>query len=386
MIKTLKIGIGYEMMRMKRNQRETGKWLRKTLEKSGPTYVKIGQFIGNRPDLFGKDVSEEMMTLQSNVEPFKLINKPMENMDMEPFASASIAQVHKGTLQDGRKIVVKIKRPGVDEQLTSEMNSIKQIVNVVMPIMPEMNPLSEWFLDFEKNVIEELDFNNEVKNIQLFGSLYEYDRDIKIPRVIPELSTSDLIVMEYVPSIPLKESTDPVVTSETIMNMFVEQILYNGVIHGDLHAGNMGLMKDGRIVLYDFGNIIRIPTYYQNAVRRMIVAVQNKNANELLESMKDMKMRILDQKAAEEFAVFFFKYIDTLDPKSFSYSSTSIKVPIELDKITLTILRTYSLVEGVCKFVYPQFTYEQVIQLNLELLFLYSISENPGSSPFSFFS
>lgn len=370
-------------MRMKKNPRETGKWLRKTLEKSGPTYVKIGQFIGNRPDLFGKEISEEMMELQSNVEPFKITKQPIYdllNMDPEPFASASIAQVHKGTLKDGRKIVVKIKRPGVDEQLKSEMSAIKQILNTFLPIMPDMKSLTEWFIDFEKNVLDELDFVNEVKNIQLFGKLYNYDGNIKVPRVITKFSSSDRIVMEYVPSKPIKETLNPLATSENIMNMFVEQIMYSGVIHGDLHAGNMGSMDDGRIVLYDFGNVIRIPKYYQNAMRRMIVAVQDRNKTELLGAMKDMKMNIRDQKAAEEFAVFFFKYIETLDPKSFSYSSTSIKVPIELDKITLTILRTYSLVEGVCKFVYPQFTYEQVIQLNLELLFLYSISENPRGS------
>jgi ubiquinone biosynthesis protein len=373
------------MMRLKRNPKETGKWLKRTLEKSGPTYVKIGQFIGNRPDIFGKEVSEEMMTLQSNVTPFKVSKNPFESIDMElePFASASIAQVHKGTLKDGRMIVVKIKRPGVDEQLTSEMKSIRQVVNTFMPMMPEMKPLSNWFEDFERNVLEELDFKNEINNIKLFGNLYEYDNNIKIPRVLSNLSTNDMIVMEYVPSKSIKESDDPAGTSENIMNMFVEQILYNGVIHGDLHAGNMGSTKDGKIVLYDFGNVIQIPEYYQNAMKRMLVAVQNKDANELLESMKDMKMRILDQKAAQEFAVFFFKYIDTLDPKSFSYSSTSIKVPIQLDNITLTILRTYSLVEGVCKFVYPQFTYEQVIQLNLEMLFIYSISDMPVSSFFS---
>jgi predicted unusual protein kinase regulating ubiquinone biosynthesis (AarF/ABC1/UbiB family) len=275
-------------------------------------------------------------------------------------------------------IVVKIKRPGVDEQLTSEMKSIRQVVNTFMPMMPEMKPLSNWFEDFERNVLEELDFKNEINNIKLFGNLYEYDNNIKIPRVLSNLSTNDMIVMEYVPSKSIKESDDPAGTSENIMNMFVEQILYNGVIHGDLHAGNMGSTKDGRIVLYDFGNVIQIPEYYQNAMKRMLVAVQNKDANELLESMKDMKMRILDQKAAQEFAVFFFKYIDTLDPKSFSYSSTSIKVPIQLDNITLTILRTYSLVEGVCKFVYPQFTYEQVIQLNLEMLFMRRMTRANG--------
>ena len=359
------------MMRLRKNPRETGRWLKRTLEKSGPTYVKIGQFIGNRPDIFGNEISEEVSTLQTNVEPFKITKKPSGiDMDTEPFASASIAQVHKGRLKNGKRIVVKIKRPDVDEKLTNEIRGIRNVLNMFVNFMPEMKSLSQWFEDFEQNVIQELDFKNEVDNLVLFDKLYKYNYDIKIPRVIRKLSTSDIIVMEYVPSKTLKECTNPSAVSENIMNMFVEQILYNGVIHGDLHAGNIGVTTDDKVVLYDFGNVIFIPKYYQDAMRRAIVAIQQKDGKELLEAMKDMKMNILDQKAAEDFTVFFFKYVDTLDPKSFSYSSTDIKVPIQLDNITLTILRTYSLVEGVCKNVYPQFTYEQVIQQNLELLFI----------------
>lgn len=349
--------------------RQTGKWLKKTLERSGPVYVKIGQFIGNRPDIFGYEISEEVSALQNDVEPFKITEKPDGiHMEDEPFASASIAQVHMGKLKNGKTIVVKMKRPNIDETLKSEMKDIKNVFKMATYLMPEMKSLLNWFGDFEKTITDELDFKKEIKNIQLFRKIYKHNSEIKVPAVLESLSNNNQIVMEYVPSKPIKTYSNPLQISENIMNMFVEQILYNGVIHGDLHAGNMGCTEDGRIVLYDFGNVIKIPQYYQNAMRRMIVAVQNKNSDELLNSMKDMKMIIRDEKAAQDFAVFFFKYIDTLDPKSFSYSSTDIKVPIELDNITLTIIRTYSLVEGLCKNVYPQFTYENIIQQNIELL------------------
>lgn len=352
-------------------RRETGKWLKRTLEKSGPMYVKIGQFIGNRPDLFGDEISEEVSALQNHVEPFKITEKPKGlDMEDEPFASASIAQVHMGRLKNGKTIVVKMKRPNIDRELKSEMNDIKNVFTAATYLMPEMKSLLNWFDDFEKTITNELDFKKEIKNIQMFRKIYRHNPDVKIPAVVETLSTNNMIIMEYVPSKSIKSYTNPLQISENIMNMFVEQILYNGVIHGDLHAGNMGCTEDGRIVLYDFGNVIQIPEYYQNAMRRMIVAVQNKNQSELLNSMKDMKMIIHDEKAAQDFAVYFFKYIDTLDPKSFSYSSTDIKVPIELDNITLTIIRTYSLVEGLCKNVYPQFTYERIIQQNIELLMI----------------
>lgn len=358
------------MMKRVQTKKQTGRWLKQMLEKSGPTYVKIGQFIGNRPDLFGKELSEEVVSLQNKAETFTLEETIPKNIKVnnKPIASASIAQVHKGKLNDGRIVVIKVKRPGVDKQLLEEITSIRNLLNFITVFLPEMKSLSEWFGDFEKTVIDELDFLNEVKNIQLFEKIYNYDDDITIPRVIKDLSNERFVVMEYIPSNPIKTAQNPLKTSENLMSMFIEQILYNGIIHGDLHAGNMGITRDDKIVLYDFGNVIRIPEYYQKAMKRVIQVVQNRDSKGLLESMEQMGMEILDRPAAQEFTKKFFTYVDTLDPKSFSYSNTDIMVPIKLDNTTLTILRTYSLVEGVCKDIYPQFTYEQIIQNNLELL------------------
>ena len=152
------------------------------------------------------------------------------------------------------------------------------------------------------------------------------------------------------------------------MNIFIEQILYHGIIHGDLHAGNLGISEDQKIVMYDFGNVIRIPDFYQKAMRDVLVACQQRSSKNLLKAMTSMGMKIRDKQAAKNFANKFFVYLDTLDPSSFEYTQKDIMVPIELDPITLTIIRTYSLVEGLCKEIYPQFTYENIIQQNMELL------------------
>ena len=349
---------------------QTGRWLRRTLESSGPTYIKIGQFIGNRPDIFGKDISDELSKLQNQTNVTFTPKKPdgIAKMDQEPIASASIAQVHKGILKDGRIVAVKIKRPGVDSQLKDELDEIKSVLNLSKMLRSEFSLLEDWFADFEKNVSDELDFMKEVSNIEFFHEMYKFNRDVRVPRVIQELSGENHIVMEYVPSKSIKTCQDGAVISENLMNTFIEQILYNGVIHGDLHGGNLGIDTDEKIVLYDFGNVIRIPDFYQSAVRRLLVACQQRNVNDLLKAMSDMKMNIKDIKAAKSFAKKFFRYLDTLDPKSFTYTQDDIMVPIELDPITLTIIRTHSLVEGMCKEIYPQFNYEKLIQSNIELL------------------
>ena len=353
------------------NKKTAGIWLRKTLEESGPTYIKIGQFIGNRSDLFGKDISEELSKLQNQTKTTFRASKPngVYKMDDEPIASASIAQVHLGKLEDGRLVAIKIKRPHVDYNLKNELKGIRDTIRLSKVFMSEMSLLSDWFDDFEKTVADELDFSKEVSNIELFSNIYKYNQNVRVPRVIPELSGKDHIVMEYIPSDPIKKCKNPMTVSENLMNTFIEQILYNGVIHGDLHAGNLGVRgDDDQLVMYDFGNIIRIPDFYKKAMRDVLVASQERNSNGLLKAMSDMGMVIKDISAAENFTSKFFVYLDTLDPKSFTYTQDDIMVPIELDTITLTILRTSSLVEGICKEIYPQFTYEQVIQQNIELL------------------
>lgn len=365
------------MMKTTSTKRETGRWLRKTLESSGPTYIKIGQFIGNRPDLFGKEISDEVSKLQNQATGITFIpEKPkgIYKMDQTPVASASIAQVHKGILKDGRIVALKIKRPGVDYQLKRELDDIRIAFDLSRMFNSEFTLLQSWFSDFEKTVLDELDFSKEIDNIQLFLEMYKGNSEIRIPRVLKELSNTNHIIMEYLPSDPIKTCKNPMLISETLMNTFIEQILYNGVIHGDLHAGNLGVSLDKgspldeKIVMYDFGNVIRIPDFYQKAMRDVLVACQNRNSNALLKAMSDMGMKIRDRKAAKTFADKFFVYLDTLDPTSFSYTQDDIMVPIELDTITLTIIRTHSLVEGICKEIYPQFNYESLIQQNIELL------------------
>lgn len=359
-----------------KDRRSAGRWLKKTLESSGPTYIKIGQFIGNRPDIFGNEISDEVSKLQNQTSITFEAEKPpgVHKMEPKPVASASIAQVHKGKLKDGRVVAVKIKRPNVNDQLSRELGDIRVAFELSKMFNSEFTLLTNWFGDFEKTVLNELDFEKEVENIQFFSNMYKENQIIRVPRVLKELSGKDHIVMEYLESNPIKTCKNPMVVSENLMNTFIEQILYNGVIHGDLHAGNLGVSKDSslseQIIMYDFGNVIRIPEFYQKAMRRVLVACQNRNSTELLDAMSAMGMKIRDAKAAKNFADKFFVYLDTLDPKSFSYTQEDIMVPIELDTITMTIIRTHSLVEGICKDIYPQFNYESLIQQNIELLFI----------------
>lgn len=373
-VRPLEIGIGLKIT----SPKERARWLRRALDGAGPTYVKIGQFISNRPDIFGKEFSAELAPLRDNVTPFDFeivkskIPEGVTDVDPKPVASASIAQVHKGKLK-GQPVALKFKRPGIESLIREDLALVKSGASLLSKV-PNfgMEFVTPWLKEFEKGLLAELDFKNEIRNIAFFRDVYRDRTDVKIPRPYSRLSTEDVIVMDWTPS----ETIARPFKAERLINMFLEQLLYEGVIHGDLHTGNVGRdAKTDSIVLYDFGNIIRISPTYKSAIQDFVYGVQTENVDVVLTNMYKMGMTVRDPEVTKIFIRQYFEYLRTLDLRSFTVNSPEIrekasKVPVELDTTSLTILRTYSLLEGLCKELNPRFSYQDIITRNIEMLFL----------------
>lgn len=388
-VRPLEIGIGLKLVQ----QKDRGKWLRRALDGAGPTYIKIGQFISNRPDIFGKEFSKELAPLRDNVTPFDFelvkskVPEGITQVDPKPIASASIAQVHRAKLND-RQVVLKFKRPGIEAQIKDDLALVKSGASL-LSLVPNfgMEFINPWLKEFESGLLSELDFRKEVQNLAFFRDVYRDRSDVKIPRPYSRLSTEDVIVMDYTPSVPI---TKPF-KAELLINMFLEQLLYEGVIHGDLHTGNIGKdPKSDSLILYDFGNIIRVTNSYKTAIRDFVYGVQTENVETVLDNMIKMGMIVRDKEVTKIFVNQYFQYLKTLDLTSFTVNSPEIrekasKVPVELDTTTLTILRTYSLLEGLCKELNPKFSYEEIIAKNIAMLFLdleyilYRIQKDTGN-------
>lgn len=378
-VRPLEIGIGLKFVVPPRDR---GKWLLKALEGAGPTYIKVGQFASQRPDIFGKELARDLAPLRDQVKPIEFdevknkIPEGVTDVDPKPIASASIAQVHRAKLKD-KNIVLKFKRPGIEAQIKEDLNLIRTGTSF-LSMIPNfgMEFVSPWLKEFEVGLLNELDFKREVKNIALFREIYRDRDDVKIPRPYSRLSTEDVIVMDYTPSRPIKRPFK----AERLINMFLEQLLYEGVIHGDLHTGNVGLAlgknsTDSPLVLYDFGNIIQVTPQYKRAVQDFVYAVQTKNVEAIMTNMDKMGMIVRDRETTRIFVGQYLAYLDTLDLSSFTVNSPEIrakasKIPVELDPVTLVILRTYSLLEGLAKELDPKFSYETILNKNIELLFL----------------
>jgi predicted unusual protein kinase regulating ubiquinone biosynthesis (AarF/ABC1/UbiB family) len=373
-LRPIEIGLGFRAVPVK----ERGKWFRKALDGAGPTYVKIGQFISNRPDIFGKEFSKDLAPLRDNVTPVSFdqfrskIPEGITNVDETPIASASIAQVHRGKLKN-RDIVLKFKRPGIEAQIKEDLDLIRNGVSL-LSLVPNFGIefMSPWLKEFEQGLLAELDFKKEIRSIALFRDMYRDRDDVKIPRPYSKLSNEDVIVMDYTPSETIKKPF----RADRLINMFLEQLLYEGVIHGDLHTGNLGICaKTNSLVMYDFGNVIRISPTYKSAIRDFVYGVQTSNVDAVIDNMMLMGMTVRDEEVTRIFVKQYFQYLDTLDITSFSVNSPEIrekasKVPVELDPITLVILRTYSLLEGLCKDLDPGFSYQKILTKNIEMLFL----------------
>jgi len=365
-VRPLEVVIGYRIV----PQRLRGKWLLKMLDRSGPTYVKIGQFISNRSDIFGQ-LSSDLAPLRDRVTPvaFDQFTIPdcVTEVDPVPLASASVAQIHRAKLGT-RNVVLKFKRPGIEPQIKEDLRLIRNGIGIISNF--GFGFLGNWLDEFEKGLLSELDFRGEVKNLSLFREIYRDRDDVLIPRPYSKLSTDDMIIMDYLPSVPIKKPFE----AETLINLFLEQLLYEGAIHGDLHSGNIG--QSGKsIVMYDFGNVIRISDRYRDGIRKFVFSVQSNNTDMMIDAMIYMGMTIRDRETTTIFMKQYMNYLTTLNYNEFKIDSDELrekasKVPVELDATTLVVLRSYSLIEGLCKELDPNFSYSKIIQKNVEMLLL----------------
>lgn len=252
--------------------------LRKTLEELGPTFIKMGQILSTRVDLLGEEYIVELSKLRSNVQEldFKTIqnilfegygnyNSTFSYVEERPIGSASIAQVHKAKLISGQDVVLKIKRPGVDEQIIEDFELIKEVVktlhlNNVFKVMDLDLLIDELY----KSTLNELDFKLEEKNIIEFSNNNSDVSTISVPFVIDQLSKDNILVMEYIDGIYInevdklkQEGYKPKTIAKELCSNYIKQALEDGLFHADPHSDNI-LVRNDSIVFIDWGMIGRL--------------------------------------------------------------------------------------------------------------------------------
>jgi len=250
--------------------------LRQTIEELGPTFVKFGQIVADRPDLASDHLREELKKLQSNARPMDdgeaislietELGDPIEEvfftLEKKHIASASIAQVYSGVLRTGERVAVKIQRPNIKHKIEIDLILMKILARQVVKTYPGLTSfnLIGFVEDFGENLMKELDFNNEASNMLRFTDMFKDDPTCYIPKVFIKYSRQRLLVMEYIDGLRpddidgLKAAGfDPQVIAENGTHIILKMILRHGFFHADPHPGNIFIRGDNQIVLLDHG-------------------------------------------------------------------------------------------------------------------------------------
>ena len=283
----------------------SGRWQQKVIREVpqtfadlGPTYVKFGQIIASSPGAFGEQLSREFRSLLDRVPPadknevHKLLvedlgAEPSElfaTFDEEPFASASIAQVHLATLHTGEEVVVKIQRPGIRRRVAADLQILKRFAQAVERAkLGRRLSAQDVVADFADNLAEELDFRLEAQSMDAWVSHLHASplgRNIRVPQVYWDFTSHRVLTMERVRGIRIDDAAairkagfDGVELVKALLFSLFEGGLRHGLFHGDLHAGNLYVDEAGRIVFFDFGIMGRIDPRTRWLLRELVYAL-----------------------------------------------------------------------------------------------------------------
>ena len=268
--------------------------LRRTIEESGGTMVKLGQVASTREDVLPPEYAAELSKLRTTVEPAPRdevatlladeLGGPVEavfsEFDWTPIGSASIAQVHLATLRTGERVVVKVQRPDVADTMQRDVRALRELARFVDDRAHSSvgSQLAAFVEEFGGNLIEELDFRAEASNALDVAAAVAGEDRIRVPAVFSSYTTTKVMVQERVDGVPagqigtLGEDLDRAGVADRVFRSFFHQAFEAGVFHGDPHPGNIFVQPDGTVYLIDFGAVGRLDPYLLDGLRRMLVS------------------------------------------------------------------------------------------------------------------
>jgi ubiquinone biosynthesis protein len=307
--------------------------VRLALEELGPTFVKLGQSFSEREDLLPLALIEQLRLLQDRVQTSAIdveqelktafgesVINVFHSINPEPIAAASIAQVYEGVLITGEKVIIKIKRKGIDAVIADDILILKDLLALVdtySDVVEQVN-LKSALNAFERSLLEELSLTNERNNIARFAEQFTNHEEIYVPKVFDGLCNDTILTMEFIEGTKITDvlglkahDLDAVALSEKGYRVYVEQILDHGFFHADPHAGNIIVNHVGQIVFIDFGAMGSIPEVDRPLFENLILAFMAKQANKIVRLLKKMALyyKIPDERKFEMDVMDILTYV-----------------------------------------------------------------------------
>ena len=281
--------------------------LAKDLEKLGPTFVKLGQVLSTRADLLPPAYLEALSRLQDAVEPVPLadiqktiedelnvrLSKAFATFDDQPLASASLGQVHRATLRDGRAVAVKVQRPGIMDQVLGDLAVLDEIGAFVdsHTKVGRRYEFAPMIREFRKALMEELDYRIEANHLRtLRRNLAEFSR-IFVPEPVESYVSTRVLTMEYVRGTKVTAlnpvaliDVDPEGLADELIQAYLHQILIDGFFHADPHPGNIFITEDGRLAMIDLGMVGHLSPTLQDKLLKLILAISEGRGEDAAET------------------------------------------------------------------------------------------------------
>lgn len=342
--------------------------IRRQLEKSGVLYVKVGQWVSTRTDIFDSSVTQEFQLLRNESDSmdfmecalaFQNCGFKFDAVDYTPISTGSVAQVHK-CVYNGEVVAVKLQRSSKHQEVKRDASLMQFLVQQATKVIGHQGH-SDALTSLHEvlgSVELEFDFEEEARVMRHFHGFYKDRKDIKIPRVID--SSKTCIIMEYVETVPFHKS------SSVLMRMFFEQLFHLKILHTDMHPGNVAMTpRGGRVVLFDYGSSMVVKESLALCIKQLMVAWMNGDTCVMVDYMVQYGM-IMQEPSPEErvqlqdFLTYVLQYVEHTDIRQFAEGIKTITSPaassIQFDPQLFLMFRTFTLLEGTCKDLDPTFT------------------------------
>lgn len=379
------VRVAYLCLRRRRDQyaRLLGESLATFCEALGPAFIKAGQILSARPDLLPAGVGAPLRRLQNQIAPFDGARTPtiietafgrplhelFDSFDLEPVASASIAQVHRARLKDGREVAVKVRRPGVPRVVNNDMR-ILGFVAKALSSLPGMKtvPLPELVDEFVAPIEQQLDFRLEAANNRRFRKEFALVEHIRLPALVEELCTENVLTMEYLGHLQRTDSNSLSASEQKTaalagLRALYKMIFTDGFVHADMHPGNVYVREWGEFVILDTGLVAVLDEANQRDFVDFFFGLINNEGRECARIIYDnasYRAKSFDLEAFEAAMVELIARHSALkchefEVAEFVYQLMETQRRFKIRGSTKFMMTILSMVvyDGICKQLYP---------------------------------
>jgi ubiquinone biosynthesis protein len=357
--------------------------LRLAIQELGPTFIKLGQIMSTRPDLFSPELITELKMLTNNVEAATWesvepiieeycgsIDETFVFLSKRPFAAASISQAYLGKLKDGTVVVLKVQRPNIKTLIDVDIHILKEIAKRAK-FFPELQLFNfpDVIDEFSRQILLELDFTRDGRNAELLARNMQSIEGVRIPKIYWKYSGQRLLVMEYMKGVRVdkleqikKMNVDPKKIALSGFHAYWKQIFEDGFFHGDPHPGNLLVTPQQELVFLDFGLFGVIRPEKRDILLKMLLSLIEKDIDMLVEALNSLGL-VVEESQLDAFKDDLYVVLIENESKPIKPDTGLLDdLVLVLRKYHLTVptsvmlmIKVFGMVQDVCSKLYPEF-------------------------------